>query len=110
MLESIFVSSTFWTALSAFAVAAVTGFFAWLAGHRRTGTEAQTAMLAGYTTLLKLFEIERTDLKLRVDRLEAEKDWMEHRIYQLESIMRANGLTVPPDLQNGNGSFIGPKR
>jgi hypothetical protein len=76
---------TFWTAIAAVLVAAISGFWSWRASQPRAEVDAQTAMLAGFTSLLAEFKEERKSLVIRL--AAAEK-----RIDELELLLLKNGI------------------
>jgi len=84
-MAAVLENSTLWMALSAVLVAVVAAFGSWWAGRSKSQTDAQTAMLAGFTSLLAEFKEERKSL---IARLAA----AERRINDLEMLLLKAGI------------------
>lgn len=78
------------TAISVVIVALLSGFWAWFAGRKKIEIDAQTAMLAGFTSLLSEFKQERIELKERITLLESENRVLLARVSQLELALKGD--------------------
>lgn len=76
-------------------VAAITGFFSWMAGSRKATADVNASVFQGFQGLINQMQEEMTSMRTEISELR-------QHVSAMEKVLREHGLPVPPR-GKGNG-------
>lgn len=75
----------------------VSGLWQWIGGRKKSSTDMQASLVAGFVALLGKVQEERDRLLTRIDECEANGQRQDRRINKLERTMARHKIEIPED-------------